>query len=59
MARPNSYPDHSGIHYFTEGWRLITLPGIRRFVIMPLLVNILLMGRLSGCSVAWASGCLT
>ena len=44
MARPNSYPDHSGIHYFTEGWRLITLPGIRRFVIMPLLVNILLMG---------------
>ncbi|ATA25174.1 sulfate transporter CysZ [Brenneria goodwinii] len=34
----------SGIHYFVEGWRLISLPGIRRFVILPLLVNILLMG---------------
>ncbi|PWC20460.1 sulfate transporter CysZ [Brenneria roseae subsp. roseae] len=35
---------HSGIHYFVEGWRLISLPGIRRFVILPLLVNIVLMG---------------
>ncbi|RLM22635.1 sulfate transporter CysZ [Brenneria alni] len=35
---------HSGVHYFLEGWRLISLPGIRHFVILPLLVNILLMG---------------
>ncbi|MEC5318311.1 sulfate transporter CysZ [Brenneria populi subsp. brevivirga] len=34
----------SGIHYFLEGWHLISLPGIRRFVILPLLVNIVLMG---------------
>jgi CysZ protein len=34
----------SGIHYFAQGWRLISRPGIRRFVILPLLVNILLMG---------------
>jgi len=34
----------NGIHYFTQGWQLIRLPGIRRFVIVPLLVNILLMG---------------
>ncbi|WP_145523227.1 sulfate transporter CysZ [Yersinia rohdei] len=34
----------SGIHYFAQGWQLISRPGIRRFVILPLLVNILLMG---------------
>ncbi|EKN4697579.1 sulfate transporter CysZ [Yersinia ruckeri] len=34
----------SGFHYFVEGWRLMTRPGIRRFVILPLLVNVLLMG---------------
>ncbi|QWC53400.1 sulfate transporter CysZ [Pectobacterium atrosepticum] len=38
--------DHtrSGVHYFFAGWRLISLPGIRRFVILPLLMNIVLMG---------------
>ncbi|KHN52329.1 sulfate transporter CysZ [Pectobacterium fontis] len=34
----------NGIYYFLSGWRLISLPGIRRFVIFPLLVNIMLMG---------------
>ncbi|CQD41460.1 sulfate transporter CysZ [Yersinia mollaretii] len=34
----------SGVHYFAQGWQLITRPGIKRFVILPLLVNILLMG---------------
>ncbi|MFT8211810.1 MAG: sulfate transporter CysZ [Symbiopectobacterium sp.] len=34
----------SGIYYFAQGWQLMSLPGIRRFVIIPLLVNILLMG---------------
>ena len=34
----------NGVHYFAQGWKLISLPGIRRFVIIPLLVNILLMG---------------
>ncbi|GKW05217.1 sulfate transporter CysZ [Pectobacterium carotovorum] len=34
----------NGIHYFFAGWRLISLPGIRRFVILPLLMNIVLMG---------------
>ncbi|ACS86953.1 sulfate transporter CysZ [Musicola paradisiaca] len=34
----------SGFHYFMKGWELLALPGIRRFVILPLLVNILLMG---------------
>ncbi|WLS80050.1 sulfate transporter CysZ [Erwinia pyri] len=34
----------NGIHYFAQGWKLIRLPGIRRFVIVPLLLNFLLMG---------------
>lgn len=34
----------NGVSYFAEGWRLIRLPGIRRFVLLPLLVNFVLMG---------------
>lgn len=41
---PNNAPARSGIHYFAQGWRLMSLPGIRRFVVIPLLVNIVLMG---------------
>jgi CysZ protein len=39
-------PSHStsGFHYFAEGWRLISRPGIKRYVVLPLLVNVLLMG---------------
>lgn len=44
MALNNYDNTHSGVHYFTQGWQLIRLPGIRRFVILPLLVNILIMG---------------
>lgn len=34
----------NGVDYFRQGWHLATLPGIRRYVIVPLLVNVLLMG---------------
>ncbi len=34
----------SGPGYFFEGFKLITTPGIRRFVIVPLLVNCVLFG---------------
>ncbi|NIF20927.1 sulfate transporter CysZ [Candidatus Pantoea multigeneris] len=34
----------NGIHYFRQGWKLVGLPGIRRYVIVPLLVNIVLLG---------------
>ncbi|RWR00859.1 sulfate transporter [[Pantoea] beijingensis] len=44
MAIDKKVPSYNGIHYFSQGWKLIRLPGIRRFVILPLLVNILLMG---------------
>ncbi|MDG2917107.1 sulfate transporter CysZ [Bisgaard Taxon 10/6] len=33
----------SGFHYFVTGWHLITQPGLRRFVVMPILLNIVLM----------------
>ncbi|MFM2484363.1 sulfate transporter CysZ [Celerinatantimonas yamalensis] len=32
----------SGAHYFVQGWRLVSRPGLRLFVIIPLLVNTLL-----------------
>ena len=44
MAVNNSVSSFNGVHYFSQGWKLIRLPGIRRFVIVPLLVNILLLG---------------
>lgn len=44
MSKINTATSTNGIHYFLQGWQLILLPGIRRFVIVPLLVNILLMG---------------
>lgn len=33
----------SGFHYFVMGWHLINQPGLRRFVIVPILLNILLL----------------
>ncbi len=45
MVTPsNPTPPRSGIYYFAQGWQLMSQPGIRRFVIIPLLVNVLLMG---------------
>ncbi|MGV3346149.1 sulfate transporter CysZ [Enterobacteriaceae bacterium LUAb1] len=44
MALPDSAPHDSGGYYFSLGWKLIRLPGIRRFVILPLTVNIVLTG---------------
>ncbi|SUB15647.1 putative sulfate transport protein CysZ [Pantoea agglomerans] len=32
------------MHYFSQGWKLVRLPGIRRFVVMPLLINIVMLG---------------
>ncbi|KAF6663286.1 MULTISPECIES: sulfate transporter CysZ [Pantoea] len=44
MALEKSVSDFNGIHYFSQGWKLMRLPGIRRFVVMPLLINILMLG---------------
>lgn len=37
-------PEKSGFHYISQGFKLVRMPGIRRFVVLPLLVNILLVG---------------
>lgn len=44
MVSSSTSSPRSGVYYFFQGWKLIRLPGIRRFVILPLLVNIILMG---------------
>jgi len=46
----------SAIHYFIMGWHLITQQGLRRFVIMPILLNIVLMVGLFGLFVTQISG---
>ncbi|MGL4861313.1 MAG: sulfate transporter CysZ [Enterobacteriaceae bacterium] len=43
---PSLFSPHSnssGLHYFLFGWKLMWLPVLRRFVLLPLLANILLM----------------
>ena len=42
-----------GARYFLEGFRLIRRPGLRRFVLVPLLVNLLLFGGLLWAAVGW------
>ena len=44
MAIHRTGASGNGIHYFAQGWQLIRLPGIRRFVIVPLVLNFVLMG---------------
>lgn len=44
MVKTSPPPTYSGFHYVQQGWQLIRLPGIRRYVVIPLLINILLLG---------------
>lgn len=44
MVSTSSSAPRSGVWYFSQGWKLVSLPGIRRFVVLPLLINIILMG---------------
>lgn len=44
MVSSSAPTARSGVYYFSQGWKLIGLPGIRRYVFLPLLVNVLLMG---------------
>lgn len=48
MVSSSSIVPQSGLYYFSRGWKLINEPGIRRFVFLPLLVNIILMGSAFG-----------
>ncbi|MGD9153165.1 MAG: sulfate transporter CysZ [Gammaproteobacteria bacterium] len=38
----------SGIHYLFRGFNMLTTPGIKRFVIIPLIINIILFSLLIG-----------
>lgn len=44
MVSSSGTAPKSGVYYFSQGWKLVREPGIKRYVILPLLVNILLMG---------------
>lgn len=44
MVLPSDNRQHNGVHYFAKGCKLVREPGIKRFVILPLLLNIVLMG---------------
>ncbi|WP_439287190.1 sulfate transporter CysZ [Lonepinella sp. BR2357] len=46
----------SGFHYFVMGWHLITQRGLRRFVVMPILLNVVLMIGLSWLFISQISG---
>jgi len=43
----------TGPGYLLEGVRLLRKPGLRRFVLMPLLINVLLFGGLIGLAYGW------
>lgn len=46
----------TGPHYLLEGFRLLRKPGLRRFVLMPVLINVLLFGGLIGLAYDWVDG---
>jgi len=43
----------NGPRYLLDGFRLLRKPGLRRFVIVPVLVNLLLFGGLIGLAYGW------
>ena len=44
MELPSDNRPRNGVHYFMQGCKLVCEPGIKRYVILPLLFNIVLMG---------------
>ncbi len=44
---------YAGPRYLLEGFRLLRQPGLRRFVMLPLLVNVALFGALIGLAYGW------
>ncbi len=49
----------SGLGYLLQGVRLIASPGLRRFVVVPLLVNVLVFAGAIWAGVAWFEGFVT
>lgn len=63
MNKTNQVTKKSGVNYFLEGFSLIKRPGLRRFVFIPLTINLLLFGGLIYFAIgqleqvfAWLSG---
>ena len=46
QSRHKNYQARNGFEYFFKGWSLAFSPGIKRFVFLPLLANIVLMSAL-------------
>lgn len=44
--------------YVARGWQLVRQPGLRRFVLMPLLINLLVFGGIGWWVNSWATGWL-
>lgn len=44
MRSANTTPDYNGFYYFRYGFQIMLLTGIKRYVIVPLVVNFLLLG---------------
>lgn len=44
MVSSSGTSPRNGVYYFSQGWKLVREPGIKRFVVLPLLVNIILLG---------------
>lgn len=44
MNTSNTHMPSNGLYYFTQGWRLMLEPGLKRYIIMPLLINFLIIG---------------
>lgn len=49
----------SGILYLLRGLKLILRPGIRRYVVIPLAINVAVFALLVGAGLAWFSGFVT
>jgi CysZ protein len=49
----------SGINYFLRGFKLINLPGVRRFVVIPLTINIVLFTAALWFGISYIDGWLT
>ncbi|WP_044555800.1 sulfate transporter CysZ [Shewanella piezotolerans] len=63
MNKTNQVTKKSGVNYFLEGFSLIKRPGLRRFVFIPLTINLLLFAGLIYFAIgqleqvfAWLSG---
>lgn len=44
MNNSNSPVPNNGFYYFAQGWKLMLEPGLKRYIFMPILINILIIG---------------